>query len=170
VLDVPTAAELLVVAQRTYERPDGSIAPYLTPDELHYLQIPKGTLDERERAEVESHVTATRRYLSNIPWSEDLKRVAEYAYGHHELLNGEGYPRHLEGDAIPLQTRIITVTDMFDALTASDRPYKPAVSVDQALEMLREEAAAGRLDAELVKVMAESESYRHGPTTDWREL
>jgi len=169
VSDVPTA-DLLDVAQRTYERRDGSIAPYLTPDELRYLQLRKGTLDDRERAEVESHVTASQQYLSNIPWSEDLKHVAEYAYGHHELLNGEGYPRHLEGDEIPLQTRLITVADMFDALTASDRPYKPAVSVGQALEMLRKEAEAGRLDAEIVKVMTESESYRNATTTNWREL
>src|SRR5215207_1876427 len=169
VSDVPTA-DLLDVAQRTYQRRDGSIAPYLNPGELRYLQLRKGTLDDRERAEVESHVTASQQYLSNIPWSEDLKHVAEYAYGHHELLNGEGYPRHLEGDEIPLQTRLITVADMFDALTASDRPYKPAVSVDQALEMLRKEAEAGRLDAEIVKVMTESESYRNATTTNWREL
>jgi len=170
VLDAPTAAELLVVAQRTYERPGGTIAPYLTPEELHYLQISKGTLDDRERAEVESHVTATRQYLSTIPWTEELKHVVEFAYGHHELLNGEGYPRRLEGDEIPLQTRLITVADMFDALTASDRPYKPSVPVDQALAMLRQEAAAGRLDAELVKVMTESESYRSVLTTNWRDL
>ena len=98
-----------------------------------------------------------------------MKNVVTYASGHHELLNGEGYPAHLTGDEIPLQTRIITVADIFDALTSSDRPYKPTVTAERALEILRAEAAAGRLDAELVKVMAESESYRKGPATNWRE-
>ena len=156
VLDAPTASELLVIAARTYERPDGTVAPYLTSDELHYLRLPKGTLDDRERAEVESHVTATREYLSNIPWPDDLRHMVEYAYGHHELLNGDGYPEHLTADEIPIQTRIITVADIFDALTAADRPYKPSVSVERALEMLRAEAATGRLDPELVKIMQES--------------
>jgi HD-GYP domain-containing protein (c-di-GMP phosphodiesterase class II) len=170
VLDAPTATELLAIARCTYERPDGTVAPYLTPEELHYLQLPKGTLDDRERAEVESHVTATRRFLSNVPWTDDLKDMVTYAYGHHELLNGKGYPERLRGDQIPLQTRLIAVADVFDALTASDRTYKPAVSPETALEMLRAEAAAGRLDAELVKVMDESESYRHSTTTDEHEL
>ena len=155
VLDAPIAAELLSIARCTYERPDGTIAPYLTPEELHYLQLPKGTLDDRERAEVESHATATREFLSNIPWTDDLKDLVTYASGHHELLNGEGYPEHLRGDEIPLQTRLITVADIFDALTASDRPYKPAVSADRAVKILQAEAAAGRLDPEIVKVLAE---------------
>ena len=170
VLEAPIAAELALVAQRTYERPDGTVAPYLTPEELHFLELPKGTLDDRERDEVESHVTATHQYLSNIPWTDDLKNMVTYASGHHELLNGDGYPRHLSGDEIPLQTRLITVADMFDALTASDRPYKHSVTADKALEILRAEAAAGRLDPELVKVMAESESYRKAPVTNWREM
>jgi response regulator RpfG family c-di-GMP phosphodiesterase len=170
VLDTPTAAELLAISRCTYERPDGAIAPYLTPEELHFLQLPKGTLDDRERAEVESHVTATQQYLSTIPWTDDLKNMVTYASGHHELLNGDGYPRHLRADDIPLQTRIITLADMFDALTSSDRPYKHSVTAERALEILRAEAAAGRLDAELVKVMAESASYRKAPATIWREM
>jgi HD-GYP domain-containing protein (c-di-GMP phosphodiesterase class II) len=160
VLDAPVAAELLVIAQRTFERPDGSVAPYLTPEEVHYLQLPKGTLDDRERVTVEGHVTASRDLLSDIPWTDDLKGLVTYAYGHHELLNGDGYPQQLAGDEIPLQTRLITVADIFDALTASDRPYKPAVSVERALEMLQADAAAGQLDPELVKIMVESESDR----------
>jgi HD-GYP domain-containing protein (c-di-GMP phosphodiesterase class II) len=160
VLDAPIAAELAAIAQRTYERPDGTFAPYLTAEELHYLQLPRGTLDDAERAEVEAHATASRDLLVNIPWTDSLKGLVEYAYGHHELLNGDGYPRHLSGAAIPLQTRLITIADVFDALTATDRPYKPAVPIERALEMLRAEAAAGRLDPELVEVMAETEPYR----------
>ena len=166
VLDEPVAAELRVIAERTYERPDGTIAPYLTPEELHYLELPKGTLDPSERAEVEAHVTATRDLLASIPWTDELKELVTYAYGHHELLNGAGYPHHLAGDEIPLQTRLITIADIFDALTAADRPYKPAVPVERAMEMLRADAEAGQLDPELVKVMAESESYRRRAATD----
>ena len=170
VLDAPAAGELLEIAQRTFQRPDGSIAPYLTPEELHFLQLSKGTLDDLERAEVESHVGKTFQFLSNIPWTDDLKKMVTYACGHHEMLNGSGYPGHITGDDIPIQTRLITVADMFDALTASDRPYKAAVSTDKALDILRAEAEAGRLDAELVHVMTESGVYRDLPTTNWREL
>ena len=86
--------------------------------------------------------------------------MVTYASGHHELLNGEGYPERLEGDEIPLQTRLIAVADVFDALTSADRPYKPAVPAEEALEIMRAEADAGRLDAELVKVLGEKMSYR----------
>jgi HD-GYP domain-containing protein (c-di-GMP phosphodiesterase class II) len=166
VLDAPVAAELAAIAAHSYERPDGTSAPYLTAEELHYLQLPKGTLDDRERLQVESHVTATRDLLSHIPWPDDLKDIVAYAYGHHELLDGDGYPQHLAGDAIPLQTRLITIADIFDALTATDRPYKPAVPVERALEMLQANAAAGQLDPELVKVLRESESYRRRTATN----
>jgi HD-GYP domain-containing protein (c-di-GMP phosphodiesterase class II) len=170
VLDEPTAAELPLIAQRTYERPDGTIAPYLTPEELHYLTIPKGTLDDAERAEVESHVTASRDLLADIPWTDDLKELVTYAYGHHELLNGGGYPQHLAGDEIPIQTRLITIADIFDALTSSDRPYKHTVPVERALEVLQANAAAGQLDPELVKVMVESESYRRSAARHQSDL
>jgi hypothetical protein len=114
------------------------------------------------------HVTKTFLYLSNIPWTDDLKNLAVYAYGHHEKLNGTGYPRHLTGDDIPIQMRLITIADMFDALTASDRPYKPAVTADQALDFLRSQGESGLVDLDLVKLMAESRSYessrRTGPS------
>jgi len=165
VLEGQVAVELADIATRTYERPDGTIAPYLTPEELRYLQLPKGTLNDQERIEVESHVDATRALLSHISWTHDLKDIVAYASDHHELLNGEGYPQHLAGDQIPLQTRLITIADVFDALTAADRPYKPAVPVERALEMLRADAEAGHLDPELVKVLAESQSYRRSATS-----
>ena len=93
------------IAARTFERPDGTMAPYLTEDELHYLRIRRGTLDAAERAEVESHVEETYRFLTDIPWTDDLKNLAAYAYGHHEKLDGTGYPaatarrRHPDSDA-----------------------------------------------------------------------
>ena len=169
-LDAPVAAELADIATRTYECPDGTTAPYLTAEELRFLQLPKGTLDDRERAVIDRHATATRDLLANIPWPDNLKDIVTYASGHHELLNGEGYPERLAGDQIPLQTRLITIADIFDALIASDRPYKHSVPVGRALEMLQADAAAGQLDPELVKVLTESESYRRTPTTEDRKL
>ena len=170
VLSEPPVPALLEIAQRRFERPDHGVMPYLTPDELHYLQIPRGTLDERERAEVESHVEATYRYLIGIPWTEDLKNLATYAYEHHESLDGTGYPRRLRGEDIPLQSRMITIADIFDALTAADRPYKPAVPPEKALEILQVEANAGRLDSELVRIMMDSQVYRKVLDEDWRQF
>src|ERR1051325_5098626 len=101
---------------RHFRDPDGQETPYLTSEELHYLQIRRGTLDERERALIESHVTATYQFLSSIPWTDNVKNVAAYAYAHHERLDGSGYPRHLDAKDIPVQARIIALADMFDAL------------------------------------------------------
>jgi HD-GYP domain-containing protein (c-di-GMP phosphodiesterase class II) len=170
VLPGPIAAELAEISRQTFQRPDGSVANYLSDDELHFLSLPKGTLDDAERAEVESHVTKTFLFLSNIPWTKDLGNMVNYAYSHHEKLNGSGYPRGLSGEEISLAARMITIADMFDALTAADRPYKPAVSPERALEVLQSEADAGRLDADLVRVMAEHQPFRNLLETEWRDM
>lgn len=164
------AVSLADIAKRTFERHDGSVVPYLTTDELRYLQLSTGTLDPSERAAVEGHVDATFRFLDGIPWTDDLKNLTTYAYGHHEKLDGSGYPRKLRGEEIPIQTRIMTIADMFDALTASDRPYKPAVAAEKALDILHSEAEAGRLDSELIRIMVESEVYQRILQEDWRQL
>jgi HD-GYP domain-containing protein (c-di-GMP phosphodiesterase class II) len=165
-----SVAELLDIAARTFPRRDGTQTPYLTPDELHFLQIPRGTLDDTERHEIESHAEETYRFLTKIPWTKDLENLAEYALGHHEKLDGSGYPKGLKGDEIPVQVRMITIADIFDALTESDRPYKPAVPADKALDIIRAEATAGRLDTDLVEIMIESEAYRRILEEDWRRL
>lgn len=162
--------ELDDIARRTFEGPDGRVTPYLAPEELCFLKLPMGTLDEHERREIESHVQETYTFLNNIPWTDDLSNMVTYAYGHHEKLNGTGYPRRLAGDAIPLQTRMITISDIFDALTEADRPYKPAVSTEKALDILQSEAKAGLLDADLVRILIESEAYRAIVEHDWRML
>jgi HD-GYP domain-containing protein (c-di-GMP phosphodiesterase class II) len=161
--DQPRNAELAEVAKRTFQTADGSSLPILTPDELRYLQLSHGTLDPQERAEVESHVAKTNIFLKRIPWTEDLKNLVTYASGHHEKLNGSGYPKRLKDTDIPLQTRMITLADVFDALTASDRPYKPAVTPEQAFEIMRSEADAGLLDRDLVDIMAEGQLYKDLP-------
>jgi HD-GYP domain-containing protein (c-di-GMP phosphodiesterase class II) len=151
--------ELEAIARRSFRGVKDKPTPYLTEEELDHLLIPNGTLDTRERDEVESHVQRTHLFLSRIPWTDDLSNVAAYARGHHEKLDGSGYPRGLRGDQIPLQTRLITIADIFDALTASDRPYKKALPPAEALSLLEEDARRGQLDADLVRVLAESHVY-----------
>ena len=165
-----SAAILIEIADRKFPTVSGEHAPYLSPEELKFLSIPKGTLDERERLEIESHVEQTYRFLRQIPWTEDLRNIAEIAYGHHEKLDGRGYPRGIDAQQIPVQTRIMTISDIFDALTASDRPYKPAVPTTRALDILKMEAKAGMLDSELVDLVVESGVYRTVLEKDWREL
>jgi response regulator RpfG family c-di-GMP phosphodiesterase len=169
VLTAQPAAELSDIATRTFRRGDGNVAPYLTENELHFLQLPLGTLDAAERAEVESHANETYRFLVNIPWTEDLRSLATFASSHHEKLDGSGYPRRLKGDEIPVQVRMMTIADIFDALTESDRPYKKAVPADKALDIIRAEATAGRLDADLVEIMIESQVYQRILDEDWRK-
>ena len=164
-------AEILdEIAQTTFRNLAGEDVPYISPDEYHYLRIPKGSLDPDERLQIESHVTHTFGFLSQIPWTEDLERVAEIAFGHHEKLNGQGYPRGVSGDEIPIQTRIMTIADIFDALTASDRPYKQAVPLERALGILDMEARDGMLDSGLVELLIESKIYERVLTEDWRDL
>lgn len=109
--------------------------------------------DTVARAQIEGHADATYRLLSTIPWTDELKNVPLYARGHHELLDGSGYPRHLRAEDIPVQTRILTLCDIYDALTHADRPYKRALSRSQALAVMQNEATAGRLGEDLLRIM-----------------
>jgi HD-GYP domain-containing protein (c-di-GMP phosphodiesterase class II) len=169
-LEESPAIALIDIAKRTYQCVDGSSSPYLAPDELCFLQLPRGTLDDHERAEIEAHVDYTHQFLAQIPWTDDLKNLVTYAYGHHERLNGSGYPRRLTSEEIPLQTRMITLADIFDALTEGDRPYKPAVTPEKAIDIIRAEALAGMLDGDLVDIMTESQVYKRILEEDWHRL
>ena len=150
---------LLQVARRTYEDPTGRPHPYLTEEEMRYLTIPKGSLDETERLEIESHVTHTYRFLQQIPWTRELQQIPLIAYGHHEKLDGRGYPRGVTGEAIPLQTRMMTISDIYDALTAADRPYKAAVAPAPALDIMQTEVKAGQLDGPLFELFVEAKVF-----------
>src|SRR5207244_7496719 len=138
--------ELSEINRQTYVDFDGRERPLLRDEELQFLMIRKGNLDERERREIESHVTHTYRFLEQIPWTRELRGIPEIAYGHHEKLNGRGYPRQIGAEKIPVQTRMMTISDIFDALTARDRPYKRAVPTERALDILRMDAKDGMLD------------------------
>jgi HD-GYP domain-containing protein (c-di-GMP phosphodiesterase class II) len=136
---------------RTFVDFEGRVRPLLEEHELQFLMIPQGNLDEEERREIESHVTHTFRFLEQIPWTRELRAIPQIAYGHHEKLNGRGYPNALDGSAIPVQTRMMTIADIYDALTATDRPYKRALPRDQALDILQMEAREGMLDHALLE-------------------
>jgi HD-GYP domain-containing protein (c-di-GMP phosphodiesterase class II) len=138
----------------------GGKGPLLTGDEIQYLSIRKGNLNDRERIEIQSHVTHTFLFLSKIPWTSELKGVPKIAYGHHEKLDGSGYPNRLRADDIPIQTRIMTISDIYDALTASDRPYKRAVPADRALDIIAAEVKQQQLDRDLFELFLEGKIYQ----------
>ena len=150
---------LRALNERTYVDFDGVERRLLSDDELQFLMIRKGNLDDHERREIESHVTHTYRFLEQIPWTRELRRIPDIAYAHHEKLNGSGYPRAITADAIPVQTRMMTIADIYDALTATDRPYKRAVSRDRALDILTGEARDGMLDGDLLRTFIEARIY-----------
>ncbi|HEX8441930.1 GAF and HD-GYP domain-containing protein [Archangium sp.] len=131
--------------------------PLLLEREVQSLSIAKGTLSLEERREIESHVEHTYRFLSQIPWTRTLRRVPEIAYAHHEKLDGTGYPRAIPDNTIPVQSRMMSIADIYDALTASDRPYKKAVPHQLALDILKKEAQSGQLDMELYRIFVEAE-------------
>ncbi|HUF64800.1 MAG TPA: HD domain-containing phosphohydrolase [Gemmatimonadaceae bacterium] len=151
--------ELHDINQRTYIDFDGVERPLLREAELRFLMIRKGNLDDTERREIESHVTHTFRFLEQIPWTRDLRGVPDIAYAHHEKLNGRGYPRRVNAVDIPVQARMMTISDIFDALTATDRPYKRAVPYERALDILSMEAKEGMLDEELLKAFVEARVF-----------
>ncbi len=151
VLPEEGSGDLLSFAGKTYEDLDGGLQPYLT--------IPKGSLDQAERLEIESHVNHTYRFLQQIPWTRELQQIPLIAYGHHEKLDGRGYPRGVMGEAIPLQTRMMTISDIYDALTAADRPYKAAVAPAPALDIMQTEVKAGQLDGPLFELFVEAKVF-----------
>ena len=146
-----------------YRDADGRTAPLLTEPELACLSISRGSLTPGERQEIESHVTQTFRFLTKIPWTRDLARVPDWAYAHHEKLDGSGYPRRLSAESIPVPVRMLTICDIFDALAARDRPYKPAVPGDEALGILSAAAKKGAVDADLLKIFVGAQIWRTSP-------
>lgn len=148
-----------LLARRTRDR-RGLETTLLLPEEFRFLSITQGSLSEEERRAVESHVSHTWRFLSTIPWTPDLARVPEIAYAHHEKLDGTGYPRGLVRTDIPPAARALSVCDVYDALTASDRPYKKAVPRDAALGILEGEAKRDRLDPWMVSAFIEGKIWQ----------
>jgi HD-GYP domain-containing protein (c-di-GMP phosphodiesterase class II) len=159
ILEEESFRTLMDLTTRNFVDPEGSRQPWLTPNEVSALSIRKGSLSEKERREIESHVTHTFRFLSEIPWTSEFRRVPEIAYAHHEKMDGTGYPRRLSAAEIPLQSRMMAISDIFDALVAWDRPYKKAVPIEKALDILRQEAGSGKLDPTVLDVFVEAKIY-----------
>jgi HD-GYP domain-containing protein (c-di-GMP phosphodiesterase class II) len=147
------------IANLNYRNMRGEKHPYLLSDELKALSVSRGSLTREEFAEIQSHVVHTYDFLRQIPWGKRLANVPQIAAKHHEKLDGSGYPTSAEADEIPIQTRMMTIADIFDALTAADRPYKKAVPVDRALDILEMEVKGGKLDPELYRLFCESKVY-----------
>ncbi|MDP9263860.1 MAG: GAF domain-containing protein [Acidobacteriota bacterium] len=151
--------KLLDVAARKYMDFDGAEKPLISPDEVRLLSVRKGSLDEAERRQIESHVVHTVNFLQKIPWTKEIRNIPGIARGHHEKLNGTGYPYKLSAVEIPVQTRMMTISDIFDALAASDRPYKKAVSLERALDILKFSVKDGELDPVLYEIFMTAKVY-----------
>jgi HD-GYP domain-containing protein (c-di-GMP phosphodiesterase class II) len=151
--------KLAEIARLTYQDPRGQDQPYLTAAEVSALKLPKGSLTAEERLEIESHVVHTFNFLENIPWGRRLGKIPLIAGSHHEKLDGTGYPRGLKAEEIRVETRMMTIADIFDALTASDRPYKKAVPVEKALDIIRFEVKDGKCDPELFRIFVEAKVW-----------
>jgi HD-GYP domain-containing protein (c-di-GMP phosphodiesterase class II) len=160
VLPEKTSEKLVQIAGWSFDDPSGPTEPLLTQDELQLLSITKGSLNPDERLQIESHVIHSFRFLSQIPWTKELKRVPEIARAHHEKLDGSGYPYHMKAEDIPFQSKMMTISDIFDALTARDRPYKRAVPIDRALLIIGDEVKSQLLDPVLFNLFIEAKIYQ----------
>ena len=150
---------LKAIAAKTYDH-DGQKRPYLTANEMYHLSIRRGSLTPEELELMRDHVQLTKKILAHVPFTGALQKVPLYASQHHEKLNGSGYPDGLKGDAIPLPSRILAVADMYEALSAKDRPYKKAIPEEQVIAMLQEAADQGELDADIVAMIVEDQTHK----------
>jgi HD-GYP domain-containing protein (c-di-GMP phosphodiesterase class II) len=153
-------AKLTELAAREFVDPAGERRPLLSEYELTLLSISKGNLDERERRQIQSHVNHTLNFLRQIPWTKEIKNIPTIASAHHEKLDGSGYPNNLFATQIPIQSKMMTIADIYDALSATDRPYKNAVPTARALDILFDEAKQGLIDSELLNLFREAEIFK----------
>jgi len=144
------------LGRQSFTRLDGSMATLLESPEVHSLSVMRGSLTPEEFDEIRSHVSHTYRFLSQIPWGKAFSRVAQIAGCHHERLNGTGYPNRLRAEEIPLQSKLMSISDIFDALTAADRPYKRAVPIPKALDILALEVRDEHIDGDLLRIFSEA--------------
>jgi len=147
-----------------WQEASGVEVDFLSADELENLCIRAGTLTQQERHIINYHVSATIRMLEQLPWPRHLKNVPEYAGGHHERMDGKGYPRGLKREQMSWQARMMGIADIFEALTARDRPYKPGMTLSQALGILEKFRENGHIDPDLHDVFIGSEIYRRYAT------
>ncbi len=149
-----------IAGRYRWTAPDGRQQAFLNADEVENLTILSGTLTAAERDIINHHIVATIRMLEQLPWPKHLKNVPEYASGHHERMDGKGYPRGLQREQMSWQARMMGIADIFEALTAKDRPYKEGMGLAQALEILERFSQSGHIDADLYEVFVKSEVFR----------
>jgi len=137
----------------------GHQASFLTEDELVNLTIRAGTLTPAERQVINHHITATIKMLEALPWPRHLKNVPEYAGGHHERMDGKGYPKGLTRDQMSVQARVMGIADIFEALTAKDRPYKKGKTLSESLDILGNFRLNGHIDPDLFDVFVRQKVY-----------
>lgn len=153
------------ISQKNYPTLEGTFQPYITSSEKECLLIPKGTLTDREREIMKTHVTFTERLLQQIITNESMKNICTWASCHHEYLDGSGYPKHLTGEDIPFEARILVVADIFEALTSADRPYKKSIDKEKAFSILQYMASEGKLDKQIVDIFEDAllfENFEYG--------
>ncbi len=151
--------EIIALGRRKYTNQHGEECTWLTEDEIDALCIRKGTLTATERQVMESHVRVTRDILEKIRFDGDYKNVPKWAGAHHEFLDGTGYPDCKSGETLDMETRLLTILDIFEGITALDRPYKSGVSPEKALIILAEMVEEGKLDRELFRLFADSRAW-----------
>jgi HD-GYP domain-containing protein (c-di-GMP phosphodiesterase class II) len=156
-------AQVEAIARETFTDAQGQERPLITPMELRSLSVARGTLTSTELDEIRSHVIHTFEFLSQIPWGKQFRRVAHIAGAHHERLNGTGYPNRLRSEEIPLQSKMMSISDIFDALTAADRPYKKSVPVERAIDILRLEVRDQHVDGDLVDLFVAAKVWAPTP-------
>ena len=159
-LDDEILVRLKEVSEKTYIDDAGEQQPFLTADELVNLSIRRGSITEKERQKMQGHAAVTLKMLKQIPFTKKLKNIPDFAGAHHEFLNGKGYPLGLKGDEISFEGRLMAVTDIAEALTASDRPYKKAMPLETVYRILRSMVEGEELDPNLVELFIEKEVYK----------
>ena len=159
-LDDEILVRLKEVSEKTYIDDAGEQQPFITEDELVNLSIRRGSITEKERRKMQDHAAVTLKMLKQIPFTKKLKNIPDFAGAHHEFLNGKGYPLGLKGDEISFEGRLMAVTDIAEALTASDRPYKKAMPLETVYRILRSMVEGGELDPNLVELFIEKEVYK----------
>jgi HD-GYP domain-containing protein (c-di-GMP phosphodiesterase class II) len=140
--------------------PIGNTANFLTDDELKNLTIQRGTLSQEEREVINHHIVSTIKMLEALPWPKHLRNVPEYAGGHHERMDGKGYPRGLRREQMSVQARVMGIADIFEALTAKDRPYKKGKTLSESLHILGKFKLNGHIDPDLFDVFIRRKVYQ----------
>ena len=152
-----------IAAMRHWRNPQGVQTSFLTAEEVENLTIRSGTLNQAERDTINYHIVATIKMLETLPWPRHLQNVPEYAGGHHERMDGKGYPRGLTREQMSLQARMMGIADIFEALTAADRPYKSGMTLSQALAIMCRMRDNGHIDPDLFEVFVREGVYlRYG--------